>query len=150
MLVSYMLFVYGTFEDHDEIEFFCMEVMAGLPSVESLKYVIEGSQNIIVIFDVKDGKDSESKLRDEISEAMTNHTVKFYFLFKRDDLQLSYIPTEVKDFIYRPSNENIALKVEFIKKPHDFDLNEVLEKIEKEGIDSLTPDEKKFLDNFEK
>ena len=29
------------------------------------------------------------------------------------------------------------------------DLDQVLEKVKKEGIDSLTKDEKKFLDDFE-
>lgn len=142
-----MLFVYGTFEDHEEVEFFCMEVMANLPSIQSLRYVIEGQQNIIVIFD---SSVDEKTLREEINEAMVNHTVKFYFLFKRDHLLLSYIPNEVRDFIFKPSNENFALRVEFIKKENDFDLNEVLEKIEKDGIESLTPDEKNFLDNFDK
>lgn len=144
---TYMLFVYGTFEDHEEVEFFCMEVMANLPSIQSLRYVIEGQQNIIVIFD---SSVDEKTLREEINEAMVNHTVKFYFLFKRDHLLLSYIPNEVRDFIFKPSNENFALRVEFIKKENDFDLNEVLEKIEKDGIESLTPDEKNFLDNFDK
>lgn len=142
-----MLFVYGTFEDHEEVEFFCMEVMANLPSIQSLRYVIEGQQNIIVIFD---SSVDEKTLREEINEAMVNHTVKFYFLFKREHLLLSYIPNEVRDFIFKPSNENFALRVEFIKKENDFDLNEVLEKIEKDGIESLTPDEKNFLDNFDK
>ena len=32
----------------------------------------------------------------------------------------------------------------------NYELDDLLDKIEKTGMDSLTPDEKKFLDNFEK
>jgi hypothetical protein len=42
------------------------------------------------------------------------------------------------------------IRVEYIK-PNKvvYDLDEVLEKIERSGLDSLTEDEKNFLDNFE-
>jgi 2-iminoacetate synthase ThiH len=36
-----------------------------------------------------------------------------------------------------------------ISKVDSLDLDEVLEKIKNKGIDSLTKDEKKFLDNFD-
>ena len=42
--------------------------------------------------------------------------------------------------------------LEYMKKEEDvplMDLDEVLDKIEKWGIESLTLDEKNFLDNFE-
>ncbi len=48
---TYTLFIYGTFEGHDEVEFFCMEVMSSSPAVKTLRYVIENNNNIIVIFD---------------------------------------------------------------------------------------------------
>ena len=36
-----------------------------------------------------------------------------------------------------------------VSKVDSLDLDEVLEKIKNNGIDSLTKDEKKFLDNFD-
>ena len=93
---TYLLFVFGAFEDHQDIEYFCMEILASSPMVKSVRYVIENSKNIIVIFD----SDKEHKdLSTELYSLMINDSVKFYFL--------------------------------------------------KMGIDSLTPEEKKFLDNFE-
>jgi hypothetical protein len=45
------------------------------------------------------------------------------------------------------------LKIEYLKQTFktslDMDLDELLDKIDLLGIDSLTPEEKKFLDNFE-
>jgi hypothetical protein len=41
------------------------------------------------------------------------------------------------------------MKIEYEKSSPSMDLDELLEKIEKMGVDSLTPEEKNFLDNFE-
>ncbi len=42
------------------------------------------------------------------------------------------------------------LKVEYKKKPQEmFDLDDVLDKLNQMGLEALTPEEKKFLDNFE-
>lgn len=144
---SYILFIYGTFEDHQEIEFFCMEILATSNVVKSLKYVIESSQNIIVIFD----SDLEHKdLSVELHNLMGNETIKFYFMFERDSLVTAHLPEKVKDFIFKPLPEINAIKVDYIKTPTEkLDLDEVLDKIEQFGIDSLTEDEKNFLDNFD-
>jgi hypothetical protein len=46
------------------------------------------------------------------------------------------------------------IKIEYEKhtevKRADLQLDDVLDKIDLYGMDSLTPEEKKFLDNFEK
>ena len=47
---TYILFLYGSFEDREDIEFFCSEVFPS-ESIMSVKYIIENNQNIIVIFD---------------------------------------------------------------------------------------------------
>jgi len=41
-------------------------------------------------------------------------------------------------------------EVEMIKQPRELDLDSILEKISKYGIDSLKDDEKEFLDNLSK
>ena len=48
---TYLLFIYGTFENHEEIDFFCMDVLSDSEVIKSLKYVIENGENIIVIFE---------------------------------------------------------------------------------------------------
>ena len=39
------------FEDHEDIEFFCTQVLAESKVIGSVRFVIENSQNIIVVFD---------------------------------------------------------------------------------------------------
>ena len=45
------------------------------------------------------------------------------------------------------------MKIQYTKyndEPEIYDLDSILEKIEEYGVESLTPSEKKFLDNFAK
>ena len=145
-LKTYTLFIYGTFEDHEEVEYFCMDVIAMSSAIKTLRYVIESNNSIIVIFD----SDLEHKdLSTELLTFMINDTIRFYLLYPLDSLVTAHLPEKLKDFIFKPKDINI--KLEYIKsKRNDFDLDEVLEKIEKMGLKSLTEDEKKFLDNFDK
>jgi len=146
---TFILFIFGMFEDHEDVEFFCTEVLGDTKSIKSLRYIIENSQNIIVIFD----SDTEYfALSKDLFESLTIENVKFYFLIERDTLVTAHLPAQVKDFIFKPQTENSAMFLEYMKKEEDvplMDLDEVLDKIEKWGIESLTLDEKNFLDNFE-
>jgi hypothetical protein len=147
-LKTYTLFIYGTFEDHEEVEYFCMEIIANSSAVKTLRYVIESNNNIIVIFD----SDLDHKsLSNELLLFMVNDTVKFYLLYPLDALITAHLPEKLKNFIFKSSDSNINIKVEYIKpNKKNLDLDGVLEKIEKTGLDSLTDEEKYFLDNFEK
>jgi hypothetical protein len=145
---TFILFIFGMFEDHEDVEYFCTDVIADSPVINTVRYVIENSQNIIVIFD----SDTDYKtLSTELYSILTNDSVKFYFIFDRDSLVTAHLPQEVKDFIFKPLSKNMLIRLDYDTpgKP-SMDLDELLEKIEKMGIDSLTPEEKKFLDNFEK
>ena len=144
---TYTLFIYGSFEGHVDVEFFCMEVMSSSPAVKTLRYVIENNNNIIVIFD----SDYEVKnLSTELLNFMINDTIKYYFLYPLDTLVTAHLPEKLKDFIFKPNELGMNIKVEYVKpKDKFFDLDEVLEKIEKTGFSSLSEDEKKFLDNFD-
>lgn len=144
---TFILFIFGMFEDHEDVEYFCTDVIAESPVVNTVRYVIENSQNIIVIFD----SDTDYKtLSTELYGILTNDSVKFYFIFDRDSLVTAHLPQEVKDFIFKPLSKNMLIRLDYDNpgKP-SMDLDELLEKIEKMGIESLTPEEKKFLDNFE-
>jgi hypothetical protein len=148
---TYILFLYGSFEDREDIEFFCSEIFPS-ESIISIKYIIENNQNIIIIFDSELNKASLSK---ELYEILTPDHVKFYFLFEREALVTAHIPESIKDFIFKPlppEDVNI-MKVEFHRvkegKP-SYSLDDILDKIDQMGVESLTPEEKNFLDNFEK
>ena len=145
---TFILFIFGMFEDHEDIEYFCVDVIGEMECVKSVRYVIENSQNIIVIFD----SDSElQKLSKDMFDVLKNDSVRFYFIFDRSNLVSAHVPQQIKDFIYKPSNA-MFMNLEYAKPKSSqvFELDDLLEKIEKTGMDSLTSEEKKFLDNFEK
>ena len=144
---TFILFIFGMFEDHEDIEYFCMEVIGEMECVKSVRYVIENSENVIVIFD----SDVElQKLSKDMFDVLKNDSIRFYFIFDRNNLVSAHVPQEIKDFIYKPSNiKFMNLDYEKPVSLQVFELDELLEKIEKTGMDSLTSEEKKFLDNFE-
>jgi hypothetical protein len=151
---TFLLFLYGTFEDLVDIEFFCMEVLGTSPAVSSIRFVIENDKNIIVIFESEIEK---KQLSSELYNILINDTVKFYFLFERESIYSANLPVQMKDFIFKPADNHTSLRIEYpsnlkTQEPINFenmDLDIILEKIEKFGVDSLSDDEKNFLDNFE-
>jgi hypothetical protein len=143
---TFILFLFGVFEDQEDIEYFCLDIFGSSDKISKVRYVIEKSQNIIIIFD----SDSDYKtLSEEVYNLSFNDSVKFYFLVERDSLVSAHVPQAVKDFIFKPQTTDMFMKIEYEKSSPSMDLDELLEKIEKMGVDSLTPEEKNFLDNFE-
>jgi hypothetical protein len=149
---SYLLFIYGVFDDQQDIEFFCLEILGKSPFVWSVRYVIENNQNIIVMFD---SNEDHGVISDEIHSLSKNDSVKFYFLTEKNSIVSVFLPETINDFIFKPSSSDpLMIKVEYEKytevQRESLDLDDVLDKIDLYGIESLTPEEKKFLDNFEK
>lgn len=144
---TYVLFIFGSFEDHEDVAFFCTEILGISTAVKSLKYVIESTNNIIVIFDSELEK---KELSEELYEVLLLDQIKFYFLFERSSLVCAHLPEQVRDFIFKPLPESSVIKIDHIKSnPEGLNLDNLLDKIDEMGIDSLTEEEKKFLDNFE-
>jgi hypothetical protein len=145
---TFILFIFGMFEDHEDIEYFCNEILGESPTINSVRYVIENSQNIIVIFD---SETDYKTLSQDLYTLLINDNVKFYFIFDRDSLVTAHLPQQVKDFIFKPSGTSTMIRVDYDKNSSpSMDLDELLDKIEQMGIESLTPEEKNFLDNFAK
>jgi hypothetical protein len=147
-MTTYILFIFGKFEDHDDIEFFCMNVLGELKSISSLKYVIDNLHNVIIIFD---SESKEAILMNDIDDLLNNQHVLFYFMFKKENLISSYIPEEMAHLIFKPSTDilKIELKMMSPKQKKEINLDDILDKIDRNGIESLNAEEKKFLDNFE-
>ena len=148
---SYLLFIYGVFDDEQDIEFFCLEILGQSPFIWSVKYVIENNQNIIIMFDSNEG---DGVLSEEIHTLSKNDSVKFYFLVEKTSLVSVFLPETINDFIFKPSSSDPKMiKIEYQKhsevKKVKLELDDLLDKIKLYGVDSLTVDEKNFLDNFE-
>lgn len=151
---TYLLFLFANFEDHEDIEFFCLEVLGVSPKVSKVRFVIEDtSKSIIIIFE---SESTRKELSEELHNIISMEDVKFYFLFERESIYSANLPIQMKDFMFKPSEEHSSLRLEYNRKDKEnpldenMDLNNILEKIEEQGIDSLTPDEKKFLDDYQK
>ncbi len=144
---SYILFIYGAFEDHEDLEFFCLEHFTQV-SESGVKYVIESLGNCIIIFD--SDKDKETLIED-LKKLLDLEHIRFYFIFEKENVFWAEIPEALREFIFKPQNSSHdAFKVSIRKLNKKFELDDILEKIQDQGMDSLTEDEKKFLDEFGK
>ncbi len=144
---NYILFLYGMFDDMEDIEFYCNEVLLQNKSVHKLKFIVENEKNLVIIIQSKHGHDEMSK---SLHKDLTMDQVKFYFLFRRDEMVSAHLPEKVKEFIFgRADDQYLMVKYSRPKKHISFDVDQILDKIKTDGIDSLTNEEKKFLDDFE-
>jgi hypothetical protein len=146
---NYILFIFANFSDLEDLEFFCLEHFPQV-SVDGLKYVIESNGSCIIIFDSDKGKD---ELIESLKETLTLEQIRFYMLFERSSIIFSELPVDLSDFIFKPISTNLDMFKTKIKKEPNIEekvisLDNILEKIQNDGIDSLSPEEKKFLDDF--
>lgn len=143
----YILFLYGMFDDMEDIEYYCNEILMQNKSVHKLKFIVENEKNLVLIIQSKQGHDEFSK---SLHQDLTMDQVKFYFLFKRDEMIAAHLPEKVKEFIFgRVDDQYLMVKYSRPKKTISLDVDQILDKIKTDGIDSLTIEEKKFLDDFE-
>ena len=145
---TYILFIFGMFDDHEDIEYFCSHVISESKTIESIRFMIENSENIIVIFD---STQEPSKISEDLFPLLIDEHIKFYFIFERENMVTAHLPQQIKDLIFTPTIDNTIIRVDYDKnkKRETLDLDRLLEKIEESGIESLTIEEKNFLDNFE-
>jgi hypothetical protein len=145
---TYVLFIFGMFDDHEDVEYFCTDVIGESKVIKSIRFIIENSENIIVIFD---SEMEPIEVDRELYTILIDEHIKFYFLFKREDMVTAHLPQQIKDLIFTPTIDNTIIRVDYEKnkKRETLDLDRLLEKIEESGIESLTTEEKNFLDNFE-
>lgn len=144
---TYILFLFGSFEDHEDVEFFCNEIFSKSTFL-SIKYVIENDKNIIIIFDsLRDKND----IIIELFEIIPHDNIRFYFFFERESIITAYVPEKMKDFMFKFETDGKIDEYEFFKKEEEeeLDLDIILDKIKVYGMDSLTNSEKNFLKNFE-
>jgi hypothetical protein len=143
---TYILFLFAKFTNLEEIEFFCLEHFPQIP-VGSIKYVIETNGNCIIIFDSDKEK---ADLILSLEEILSLEYIRFYMVFEKDSLFTFKLPEDLNDFIFKPVKKTNNIFNTIIKNDNAaHNLDEILEKIQKYGVDSLTLEEKTFLDDFE-
>lgn len=148
-MTPYVLILFASFDDEEDVIFFCSEVFPTL-GLSSVKYVIEGYSHMVISFDSDMGK---VELSNALFDILAVEYIKIYYLFERDDVISTCMPREMINFLYRRiESDGDLMKIEYGKhteknKPQPV-LDEILEKIERTGVESLSEDEKNFLDNF--
>jgi hypothetical protein len=147
---SYILFIFGAFEDHDDLEFFCLEHFTKV-SESGIKFVIESGGNCVIIFDSE--KDRKELIKD-VKETLAIEHIKFYLMFEKDKVFFAELPESLSNFIFKPAevseDDDTPIKIKITYLDTNYDLDEILDKIQVSGIESLTEGEKKFLDEFGK
>lgn len=142
ILNTYIIFLYGDFDDFEDMEFFCLNVLGDSKKINEIKYIIQSLNNVIVILDSDFDKNS---LHEELVLILNNPNINFYFIFDRKNVFAVYLPDKMKDIIFKP--KQVIIETE--QKEKDLlDLDEILDKIDKHGVDILSKNEKNFLDNF--
>lgn len=145
---TYVLFFSGNFKTRKELELFTAGSFITIPGIFSIKFIIEKRESLIAIFD---SELEEELLKDQIRISLENEPIKFYFLFNLKSIIDRKLPEEIMNIIYNEIPKDSIFFIEVISKDEDdFDIDEILEKIEKNGIKSLTKAEKHFLDHFKK
>jgi hypothetical protein len=146
---TYVLFLFASFQDLEDLEFFCFEHFPQI-AVGSIKYVIEANGNSVIFFDSDKDKDDLTSLLDEILDI---EHIRFYMVFEKSSIFWSKLPEDLHKFIFKPQPKNpdmFKVSAKILNKNNDqsMSLDNILEKIKMDGIDSLSPEEKKYLDDF--
>ena len=147
---SYILFIFGAFEDHEDLEFFCLEHFTKV-SESGIKFVIESGGKCVIIFDSEKDK---KELINDVKETLAIEHIKFYLMFEKDKVFFAELPESLSNFIFKPAEtskeDETPIKIKITYLDTNYDLDEILDKIQEGGVESLTEGEKKFLDEFGK
>ena len=145
-MTPYILFLFGNFNDFEDIEFYCLQVLGQSEKIDEIKYIIQNLQNIIVIFDSSVDK---STLIIELTDLLNNENVHYYFVVEQKNVFMVSLPDNMSDLIFKPQKKIPNEPKQISNNLNQvFDLNSILEKIHKYGVDSISLAEKKFLDNY--
>jgi len=140
-LKSYILFVFADFDDAEDVLFFFNDILSDIEIISDLRYIIQNHKNIIVIFS---SESSMQEIDDNFKFLATIEQITYYIMFKLENVVSFVLPETIKNIIFKPVKNNPIEKNEEKK----FDLDEILEKISKHGLNSISKEEKKFLDEF--
>jgi hypothetical protein len=109
---TFILFIFGVFEDQEDIEYFCLDIFGSSDKISKVRYVIEKSQNIIIIFD----SDSDYK---SLSEEVYNLS---FNIVSDVDINFSFIKSHNPVIFYKTKpikaniEESISITLSLVNK----------------------------------
>jgi len=137
-LSTHIIFIYGDFDDLESIEFFCNEIVSQYTTISDINYIIQNVKNIIIFFTSEIEKDELNK---EISNLLNIYQVEYYFMFKLEDMKTYKFPDKFEEKIFKSKNQKNVKK--------NYNIDDILDKISKYGLNGISDDEKNFLDNLQ-
>jgi len=137
-LSTHIIFIYGDFDDLESIEFFCNEIVSQSTTISDINYIIQNVKNIIIFFTSEIEKDELNK---EISNLLNIYQVEYYFMFKLEDMKTYKFPDKFEEKIFKSKNQKNVKK--------NYNIDDILDKISKYGLNGISDDEKNFLDNLQ-
>lgn len=146
---AYLLVMYTEYDTEETALNFCTEIFPHEKLINT-KFIVESPKNVIIRFETEKNNKEIAK---ELYETLNIKEINVYFLLRLRDLVAVYLPIQLKTFLYDENDfedGNILTPRKKLIEADVFNVDEILAKIKKEGINSLTKDEKNFLDNSNK
>ena len=144
---TYILVFSGNALSRDELDQQLTMDLLNTEHIFSLRYVLEKWESIILVFD---SDFTKKELGKTLKSLMGKLPIKFYLLFNKKNTMFYELPPGMVDIINKEIPKESVLYVEVFIKEEELKIDDILDKIEKFGIESLTKKEKNFLDNFKK
>lgn len=143
-----MIFLFATFKEGEDLRYFCYEHFPQIVEGK-VQYILFTNGCIILL----DSDKSKEELTESIEEILDIDDIHFYLMFEKDSLYFYDLPADLEAIVNNGEYTDLN-KEQIFSAAYDteetFDIDSILDKIKYSGIDSLTEDEKNFLENFEK
>ena len=103
LMKTYLLFLYSFFETHEDAENFSFDVLGKCSVVKKVRFIKEeSSKNLIIIFE---SDFTKKEISEEFRKILTEETIKFYFLFDRNNIASANLPVQMKEFMFKCVND---------------------------------------------
>jgi hypothetical protein len=147
MMRTYLLFLYGDFNEIEEILDYISINFSKIDGLFEKKFIVENERNVIIQFSTEL---NEKELSNSIYEFVPTNLVKFYFLFNKDNVVSSLLPDSILNYLFNNTKNDSYVSISYNRNTPSLSIDKIIDKIKDVGIENLTLVEKKFLNNFNK
>lgn len=144
---TYLLFLYGDFNEIEEILDYISINFSKIDGLFEKKFIVENERNVIIQFSTEL---NEKELSNSIYEFVPTNLVKFYFLFNKDNVVSSLLPDSILNYLFNNTKNDSYVSISYNRNTPSLSIDKIIDKIKDVGIENLTLVEKKFLNNFNK
>jgi biopolymer transport protein ExbD len=147
MMRTYLLFLYGDFNEIEEILDYISINFSKIDGLFEKKFIVENERNVIIQFSTEL---NEKELSNSLYEFVPTNLVKFYFLFNKDNVVSSLLPDSILNYLFNNTKNDSYVSISYNRNTPSLSIDKIIDKIKDVGVENLTLVEKKFLNNFNK